>query len=125
MLVGASESGATGIAEAGMAANPNSAIADVRSIFRMSFSSRIRWLLVIARRLNVRLTGRFKCYGTLTVQYRIQFLDRSTNIIREWSANARDVAGGIKLIVDTDWPPRAVTMRVLDAYARERCSSDA
>jgi hypothetical protein len=25
-----------------------------------------------------------------------QFLDRSANLIREWSANARDVAGAIK-----------------------------
>ncbi len=39
MLVRASESGATGIAEAGMAANPNSAIADVRGNFRMSFKA--------------------------------------------------------------------------------------
>ena len=49
------------------------------------------------------------------MQYRIQFLDRSANVIREWSANAQDVAGAIKLIVDADWPPRAVTMRVLEA----------
>jgi len=53
MLAGASESGATGIAEAGMAAKPNSAIADVRSIFRMGLSSSSR-VLLIARRLNVR-----------------------------------------------------------------------
>jgi hypothetical protein len=53
------------------------------------------------------------------VQYRIQFLDRSANVIREWSANAGDVAGAIKLIVDADWPPSAVAMRVVDAYGRE------
>ena len=53
------------------------------------------------------------------MQNRIQFPDRSANVIREWSANARDVAGAIELIVDADWPPRAVTMRVLDAYGRE------
>jgi hypothetical protein len=53
------------------------------------------------------------------VQYRIQFLDRSANIIREWSANAPSVAAAIKLVVAADWPPRAVTMRVLDAYGRE------
>jgi hypothetical protein len=53
------------------------------------------------------------------VQYRIQFLDRSATVIREWSANARDFAGAIELIVDADWPPRAVTMRVLDAYGQE------
>jgi hypothetical protein len=33
MLVGASETGATGIAEAGVAANPGSAIAAVRNTF--------------------------------------------------------------------------------------------
>jgi len=32
---------------------------------------------------------------------------------------ARLLARAIKLIVDADWPPRAVTMRVLDAYGRE------
>ena len=62
---------------------------------------------------------RLRDSGPLRVQYRIQFLDRSANVIREWSANAQDVAGAIKLIVDADWPPRAVTMRVLDAYGRE------
>jgi len=25
----------------------------------------------------------------------------------------------VALVVDADWPPRAVTMRVLDAYGRE------
>lgn len=62
---------------------------------------------------------RLRDSGPLRVQYQIQFLDRSANVIREWSANARDVAGAIELIVDVDWPPRAVTMRVLDAYGRE------
>ena len=53
------------------------------------------------------------------MQCQIQFLDRSANVIREWSANARSVADAIKLIVDADWPPQAVTMRVLDPYGRE------
>jgi hypothetical protein len=53
------------------------------------------------------------------VQYRIQFLDHSANVIREWSANTQSVAAAVKLIVEADWPPRAVTMRVLDAYGRE------
>jgi hypothetical protein len=65
-----------------------------------------------------------RCYGRRlteapSVQYRIQFLDRSGNVIREWSANAHTVAGAVALIVDADWPPRAVAMRVLDAYGRE------
>jgi ketosteroid isomerase-like protein len=53
------------------------------------------------------------------VQYRIQFLDVSAVVIREWSANGWDVADAIKLIVDADWPPQAVAMRLLDAYGRE------
>ncbi len=53
------------------------------------------------------------------MQYRIQFLDRSANVIREWSASAQSVAGAVALVVDADWPPGAVTMRVLDAYGRE------
>jgi hypothetical protein len=32
---------------------------------------------------------------------------------------AQSVVEPIKLVVDADWPPRAVTMRVLDAYGRE------
>jgi hypothetical protein len=53
------------------------------------------------------------------VQYRIQFLDRSGDVIREWSANAQSVARAVSLIVEADWPPRAITMCVLDAYGRE------
>ncbi len=63
------------------------------------------------------ISGRFIC-GPLTLQYRVQFLDGSVKVIREWSANARNVARAIELIVDADWPPRAVTVRVLDAYGR-------
>ena len=52
--VGAFESGATGIAEAGMAANPNSAtIADVRSALCMSFPLELGGRLIIARRFNL------------------------------------------------------------------------
>ena len=53
------------------------------------------------------------------MQYRIQFLDSSAKVVREWSASAHTDADALKLIVDADWPPRAVTMRVLDAYGRE------
>ena len=53
------------------------------------------------------------------MQYRVQFIDRSTSVVREWSVSARNVASAIELLADADWPPRAVTMRVLDAYGRE------
>ena len=39
--------------------------------------------------------------------------------LRVRRSNARSVADAIKLIVDADWPPQAVTMRVLDPYGRE------
>ena len=53
------------------------------------------------------------------MQCRIQFLDGAGKVIREWSASARTVADALKLIVDADWLPDAVTMRVLDASGRE------
>jgi hypothetical protein len=53
------------------------------------------------------------------MQYRIQFLDGSANVIRELTADARNSVGAIALVTDIDWPPRAVTMRVLDADGRE------
>ena len=53
------------------------------------------------------------------MQFRIQFLDGSARVIRELAANARNAVGAIALVVDIDWPPRAVTMRVLDLDGRE------
>jgi hypothetical protein len=34
-------------------------------------------------------------------------------------ADTRNAIGAIGLVADTDWPPRAVTMRVLDLDGRE------
>jgi hypothetical protein len=58
--------------------------------------------------------------GPLSVQYRIQFLDRSGNVVREWSANAQSVARAVALIVDFG-PIRLAPspMWVLDADGRE------
>jgi hypothetical protein len=53
------------------------------------------------------------------MQYRIQFLDGAAHILREWSANARSVSGAVSLVTEIDWPPHAVTMRVLDANGHE------
>ncbi len=53
------------------------------------------------------------------MQYRIQFIDASASVVREWSANARSFAGAIALVVDIDWPPHAATIRVLDPNGRE------
>jgi hypothetical protein len=53
------------------------------------------------------------------VQYRIQHLDASANIIRELSADARSGMSAFELVADIPWVPRAVTMRVLDLDGRE------
>ena len=53
------------------------------------------------------------------MQYRIQFLDGRANVIRELTADARNAVGAVALVVDIDWPSRAVTMRLLDPDGRE------
>ncbi len=53
------------------------------------------------------------------MQFRIQFLDGSARVIRELAADARNAVGAIALVADVDWPPRAVSMRVLDLDGRE------
>jgi hypothetical protein len=53
------------------------------------------------------------------MQYRIQFLDAAAAVISELIADARSAHGAIALVVDLDWPPQAVTMRVLDTDGRE------
>jgi hypothetical protein len=53
------------------------------------------------------------------MRFRIKFLDGSASVIRELFADSRNAVGAIALIVDMDWPPRAVTMRVLDLDGRE------
>ena len=53
------------------------------------------------------------------MRYQNQFLDRSSNVIRELFADARSAAAAIALFVDMDWPPHAVSIRVLDGEGRE------
>jgi hypothetical protein len=53
------------------------------------------------------------------VQYRIQFLDGIATVILDLVADARDAASAIALVVDLDWPPNAVSMRLLDEDGRE------
>ena len=53
------------------------------------------------------------------MQYRIQFLEGEASVIRELSADARSAINALLLVGDLDWPPRAVTTRVLDAEGRE------
>jgi len=53
------------------------------------------------------------------MQFRIQFLDGKASVILDLVADARNAAGAIALVVDIDWPPHDVTMRVLDVDGRE------
>jgi hypothetical protein len=53
------------------------------------------------------------------MEYRVQFLDRSGTVVREFHAYARNAAGAMNLIVDVDWPPVAIRLRILDAEDRE------
>ena len=47
------------------------------------------------------------------MQFRIQFLDGSANVVGELTAAARNAAGALQLVVANDWPPEAVSIRVL------------
>jgi hypothetical protein len=53
------------------------------------------------------------------MQYRVQFLDDRTDVIRELTADARSATHALSLVVDVDWPPRAVSIRVFDVDGRE------
>jgi hypothetical protein len=53
------------------------------------------------------------------MEYRVQFLDRSGTVVREFYAYARTAAGAMNLVVDVDWPSSAVRLRVVDADGRE------
>ena len=53
------------------------------------------------------------------MQYRIQFLDRRTNVVRELTADARKAVAAVALVTDIDWPAGAVSIRVLDPDGRE------
>ena len=55
-------------------------------------------------------------HETLTMQFRVQFLDGSARVVRELYADARNATRAIKLVRDIDWPPRAATI----ARARRR-----
>jgi hypothetical protein len=53
------------------------------------------------------------------MQCRIQFLDAANAVISELTADSHNAVGAIALVAGMDWPPHAVTMRVLDADGRE------
>jgi hypothetical protein len=53
------------------------------------------------------------------MQYRIQFLDGMAIVIVDLIADARNAAGAIAFVADLEWPPHAVTMRLLELDGRE------
>ena len=59
------------------------------------------------------LVKRLRDSGPLRVQYRIQFLDRSANVIHEWSATGQSVAGVVALVVDAHWPKNGMSRCLL------------
>jgi len=55
----------------------------------------------------------------MTTPYRVQFLDASSTVIREYHADARSVAAAMGLMEGLPWPQDAVRLRLLDADGRE------
>ena len=53
------------------------------------------------------------------MQHRIQFLDGNASVILDLIADARNAAGAIALVADLEWPPHAVTLRMLYVDGRE------
>jgi len=52
------------------------------------------------------------------IYYRVQFLDQAGVLVAQWVASALTDVGAIELGSDIDWPPEAVTMRILDPDVR-------
>jgi hypothetical protein len=50
----------------------------------------------------------------MSVRFRVQFLDRSANIVREMYTFAWSVAYVTELLKAIEWPPVAVSLRILD-----------
>jgi hypothetical protein len=53
------------------------------------------------------------------MNFRVQFLDASANVIAEWSADAHSARGAIGLTEGLAWPAGAVRLRIVDADGRE------
>jgi hypothetical protein len=52
------------------------------------------------------------------MQYRVQFLDGSNEVVREVQADARKAANAFLLVANEPWPPHVVRVRVLDWFGR-------
>jgi hypothetical protein len=53
------------------------------------------------------------------MRYRIRFLNRSPEIIRETTTDVRSAAGVIALVAGIEWPPDAITLQIVDVAGRE------
>ncbi len=49
------------------------------------------------------------------MEFRVQLLGGSANIVQGLAVNARNPAGAIEMLTGIDWPPRAITMRIIDS----------
>jgi len=52
------------------------------------------------------------------MQYRVQFLDGSNEVVREVESDARTAANAFLLVANEPWPLHAVRVRVLDRFGR-------
>lgn len=55
--------------------------------------------------------------------YRVQFLDRLDNVLREIQADARSAGTAFLRGASTAWPPHAIRVRVLDREGRSSLSN--
>ncbi len=53
-------------------------------------------------------------------RFRIEFLDGSNTVVREMHVFASSPADAFLLVVHTEWPPHALTARVIDPKERRR-----
>jgi hypothetical protein len=52
------------------------------------------------------------------MNFRVQFLGASAEIIAKWAANAFDLKSALALIEGLAWPPGALRMQILDEDGR-------
>jgi hypothetical protein len=52
------------------------------------------------------------------MKYRIEFLDAVNSVVRVIDAEAGSRANAFLLVVESDWPPDALTARVVDRHGR-------
>jgi hypothetical protein len=56
------------------------------------------------------------------MRYRIEFLDGANTVVRMMHIEAGSPANAFLLVVEKDWPPDAITARVVDEHGRRGLS---